>query len=692
MPPRAPPSRNNFDAAFAKPKLLHQPSTLAQKTLNTVDGLVQAALSARNTFLAELNTATVQQREVGEAARRKLEQDLATLADSCATFSDKLFFSGGGLRLPKTKPETAAPASHQQPASQQPAPPSAPSRAQPSRAPSAAASKAADDADLETEAVNLRASLAALEAEVVRLRDSKRSERREERAKFEAEQRLGEELSSTRAALARAEAERDSLVQRLQLANEQQAVLHERLHEAQVRSAAGSELNEDGYGLDSVSVAPGGSRPALDSSYDPVKRLEERVLSLSAQLAAANAAQERLEGVLRERGIAVEHVLIANQLTSTGLLRTVRRSQPSALPPDAPMKAVRAALSLAEARCAEAEEGHAASSSSLESLLGVVTAAACSDSGDAEGVMRALPALAALAGHGSAARALLAGGAAAAVAQSALAHLANAGLLCEACTTLSVLAGGALAPLSLSRRDEEEARLRLAMCDSVAEQAGPALARVAMRQAGSAWVMLGVARAVGVLARSPAAGQRLLRLGLGEMLSAALADFAGDAEAYETAAMCALALMELAASCEENAAAVDGAGGREALQGAMRANSTLARALAMEFPLQSDWLAGRAAKRRGKPLFACLQPAAQQQPAAPAAEQFWLSAVRAAVRALPPGSAQPHPSRAVSVLGSAREQALLPREQTAMRAPPPPIQTEGMLGDSDDSDYLGQQL
>lgn len=42
---------------------------------------------------SEVNNAAAQQREVHEAARRRLEGDLAQLADAAAGLSDKVFFA-----------------------------------------------------------------------------------------------------------------------------------------------------------------------------------------------------------------------------------------------------------------------------------------------------------------------------------------------------------------------------------------------------------------------------------------------------------------------------------------------------------------------------------------------------------------------------------------------------------------------
>ena len=45
-----------------------------------MDDLAQAALKARNDFLAELNAADAQRREVHAAARARLEQELSQMA------------------------------------------------------------------------------------------------------------------------------------------------------------------------------------------------------------------------------------------------------------------------------------------------------------------------------------------------------------------------------------------------------------------------------------------------------------------------------------------------------------------------------------------------------------------------------------------------------------------------------------
>ncbi len=356
--------------------------------------------------------------------------------------------------------------------------------------------------------------------------------------------------------------------------------------------------DDEGYHLDSVSVVPDArSRgDAEDVGYaNAVKRLEDRVLSLSRQLAAEHDARERLEDFLREKGISIDHLRLATSGMSSALLRTVRKTVLAPLPPDAPMKTVRAALAHLEERCAEAEEGHAASTLAVDNLLRVLGIASTVDNADASAVMQALPSLAALAGKGAAARALLTAGAAAAVGETMLAHPDNAGLLCEACTTLCVLAGGLLSPLGMSSEAvKRELRDRDAMCEQVAAQAGQALLKTGVKQASSRWVTLAVARTVGVVARARVASQRLVALGAVQVLSRALASYAGDKSAYEVAHMSALALMALASTSTANADAVDKKGGRAALQQAVLVNNTLGRALGMEFPLMAAWLSGKA--------------------------------------------------------------------------------------------------
>lgn len=65
--------------------------------LRVVDDLAQAALKARNDFLAELNAADAQRRDVHAAARARLEQELSQLASSAAKLSDRLFFATRGM-------------------------------------------------------------------------------------------------------------------------------------------------------------------------------------------------------------------------------------------------------------------------------------------------------------------------------------------------------------------------------------------------------------------------------------------------------------------------------------------------------------------------------------------------------------------------------------------------------------------
>jgi fatty acid desaturase len=75
--------------------------------------------------------------------------------------------------------------------------------------------------------------------------------------------------------------------------------------------------------------------------------------------------------------------------------------------------------------------------------------------------------------------------------------------------------------------------------------------------------------------------------------------YVDDSSAYEAAHMSALAMVAIAATSPANAETVDRKGGRAALQRAAMANSSLARALGMEYPNMAGWLGGRATARCG---------------------------------------------------------------------------------------------
>jgi len=609
-------------------------AALASKTLAVVEQLAQAAITARNSFVTEVNNAKAQHREVHAAAQRRLESELAKIADGAAGLSDRLFFgskrqAAGAEREKKSAPEAAPlPAPPQRSPTPQPRPP--PSRP---RSPAVTA-RATEEADLEVAEVSARVEVAQLQEELARLRQEKHAERVSQRAEFDAlveaaaEERASAEVSALRTQLAQASGERELLIAELDRLAEEQTFLQERLHEAQVTNGEARGVAE-GYDMDSVSVVPGMRADDTAGYAAAVHRLEERVLALSRQLAAEHAAREKVEAVLRDKGISVPHLRLATSGVSPALLRTVQRTTLPPLPPDAPMKMVRSTLALVEARCLEAEEGHAASAAALENVLRIMCAASGGDRTDVGGVMAALPALSSLAAPGAAARALLSVGAAAAVGESMLAHKDSAGLLCEGCTTLCVLAGGLLSPLGLAPGAAKlEARRRNVMSEQVAGQAGRALVRVGEIHARNSWVMLAVARTLGVLARSPAAATQLLSAGAAPLLSRTLAAFASDASEYETASMTALALMAFVASSPENAAVVDKSGGRAALQEA-QANSALGRALAMEYPLQTPWLSGAPLRtRRSAALLACFSRPALDEPQP--AEERWLEAVRRA--------------------------------------------------------------
>jgi hypothetical protein len=255
----------------------------------------------------------------------------------------------------------------------------------------------------------------------------------------------------------------------------------------------------------------------------------------------------------------------------------------------------------------------------VDSLMHVINIVSAMDNTTEASVMQALPTMASLAAKGAAARALLAAGAAAAVAETMLAHRVrrpccvarryvppthvfcaqdNAGLLCEACTVLCVLAGGLLSPLGLSADAvARERTIREAMCDRVASHAGVVLIKMGSAHADDQWVALAVARALGVVGRGTVAAHRLLDFGAVPLLARALARYADDSSAYEAAHMSALAMVALAATCPQNADSVDQKGGRAALQRAALANTALARAMGMEYPHMAGWLAGRATAR-----------------------------------------------------------------------------------------------
>lgn len=133
-------------------------------------------------------------------------------------------------------------------------------------------------------------------------------------------------------------------------------------------------------------------------------------------------ARERLEDFLGEKGISVDHLGLGTSGVSSELLRTVRKTITAQLPNNAPIQDVRAALAHAETRLVEAEEGHSASMMAVDSLMHVINIVSAMDNTTEGSVMQALPTLASLAAKGAAARALLAAGAAAAVAETMLAH------------------------------------------------------------------------------------------------------------------------------------------------------------------------------------------------------------------------------------------------------------------------------
>ena len=118
----------------------------------------------------------------------------------------------------------------------------------------------------------------------------------------------------------------------------------------------------------------------------------------------------------------MDHLRLGTTGVSSELLRTVQKTVRTQLPATAPLKDVRAALAHVEQRCAEAEEGHSASMMAVDSLMHVINTVSAMDNTDEAAVMQALPALASIAAKGAAARALLTAGAAAAVAETMLAH------------------------------------------------------------------------------------------------------------------------------------------------------------------------------------------------------------------------------------------------------------------------------
>jgi len=625
-----------------------------------VDDLSQAALKARNDFLAELNTADAQRREIHSATKARLEAELQAIAKHAAALSDRLFFlKRGGKGLTSEPPEPVA-----------------------KRTQSPAARPAAEAADAEVAAVNAKVGQPAsaeatrqpsVEAEVARLREEAAAARRSERAEFEelvqkaAADRAADEVRTLREALDRALAQKRTALAELEAGAAERASLLAELQAALASRppARGpmEPLDEEGYAMDSVSVV-GDPAPRWEEGggyADAVKRLEDRVVALSRQLAAEHDAREALEDFLRDKGISVTHLRLGvSGVVSSRLLRTATRSAQAALPAGASVGEVRQALTAAEERCGAAEEGHEAAMLALDSLLHVLTTAATLDRADEAAAMRALPTLAALGAKGAAARALLAAGAAMAVAETMAEHVANAGLLCEACGALSVLAGGLLSPLGMApEAAAKERALREEMCDRVAAEAGAALVAAGKRHADNQWVALAVARTLGVVGRGAGAAQRLVSMGAVGLLGSALQRYATDSSAYESAHMCALAVMALAAAGEEGAAAVDAQGGRAMLQQAAAANTTLARALGMEYPQMSPWLGG-AAPPRPRGGGGCF---GSRRPAAPLlqAEALWLLAVRGANPRR--RQAPPQASAASEAQSSAQELPPLPTPQ-----------------------------
>jgi hypothetical protein len=189
--------------------------------LRVVDDIAQAALKARNDFLAELNAADAQRREVHSAAKARLEAELQQMAASATKLSDRLFFTARGVmnlaracdalqrhfrlhaltrgvRLsqvpqpaPFLLPASAQPAATLPPAATNGSAPAPALRSEPPAAPQAssrpptalAPSASADEADREVAAVNARpgSSADAITAEVLRLREQNAQARLQER-------------------------------------------------------------------------------------------------------------------------------------------------------------------------------------------------------------------------------------------------------------------------------------------------------------------------------------------------------------------------------------------------------------------------------------------------------------------------------------------------------------------------------
>lgn len=269
---------------------------------------------------------------------------------------------------------------------------------------------------------------------------------------------------------------------------------------------------------------------------------------------------------------------------------------------------------------------------------------------------------------------------------------------------LCVLAGGLLSPLGMSAdAAARERTVREAMCDRVASHAGVALIKLGSAHAEDQWVTLAVSRALGVIGRGMVAAHRLLDFGVVQLLARALARYVDDSSAYEAAHMSALAMVAIAATSPANAETVDRKGGRAALQRAAMANSSLARALGMEYPNMAGWLAGRATARcgvhaarvlpprdvlttclvrcskvGGASFFAC---GGSRDTLPPQAESLWLQAVRdaAARRKQPaPSQAGSYVSRsgatpAASTAVSGATQSATPRPAASKPRAPPPV-------------------
>lgn len=391
------------------------------------------------------------------------------------------------------------------------------------------------------------------------------------------------------------------------------------------RRGGSAAATDDGYALDSVSVVLDASKgtPPPERGYAvAVKRLEDRVHELTRQLAEereAHAAAAAGNGGRR-----------GEDSNGDGYGDAASLGPAAAQSAQGPSHGV-------GSRVMQGEQGDVAAAT--QTMMDVLCSLCVVDNSDLGLCMKAVAALAVLSRSGTTARALLAAGAAAAVADTMLLHAERApALQAEALRVLYFMAGG-LAPDAAFETTGDVRQRGLTLRDAAkrdhmayecAQQSARALVVVAERQLEDPGFMTTWGHCVATVGRVKPAAKVLMTAGVLKVLVGALRQYAAYSPSFAPLHACAVAVMSLAASGGGNRLRVADAGALTALQRAMQLNGALAKCVSAGFPMLVPWLNGQEsreanAKRLLRKLSSCGRLTSDLD-----AEALWLATARSA--------------------------------------------------------------